>query len=208
MFYALDENGERVSIRYSLSKNKYYCPCCNSEVIQKKGEINVWHYAHKNLKECDSWYEMSEWHKNHQEKFPSKFREIVINDSKEIHRADIKIDNLIIEFQHSPISRTEFINRTNFYSKHGYLIWLFDLRDAYNIECIGKRKFKWKWCRSFLLESVNTLKNVEIFFELSDYSVIKVEWNYHGLKYFGGKKYTVDSFQKYINVRYRQLQTV
>lgn len=46
------------------------------------------------------------------------------------HRADVLINNYVIEFQHSPISREEFNARNWFYSYCGYkIIWVFDMSD-------------------------------------------------------------------------------
>lgn len=41
-----------IHISESDSKKQYFCPCCNSELIAKKGKIKIHHFAHKNLKDC------------------------------------------------------------------------------------------------------------------------------------------------------------
>lgn len=75
------------------------------------------------------------------------------------HRADIVFNHYVIEFQHSPMSRKEFNERTWFYTRFGYrMVWVFDVRDevsSYNMRkngisgSDGYKKFKWKWDRPF-----------------------------------------------------------
>ena len=50
--FALNVNGERINIKDAEKGKDYYCPCCNSLLVQKKGKIMVWHYAHKSLTDC------------------------------------------------------------------------------------------------------------------------------------------------------------
>ena len=81
MIYGLNQEGKRISAAYAtkLEKQKYFCPCCNSELVLKNGKINSAHFAHKNLSDCDTFtQDMSEWHKAWQEQFPEKYREVVI----------------------------------------------------------------------------------------------------------------------------------
>lgn len=130
MYIAKTKNNKRIYIEEALKdKNEeYFCPQCNGELVIKDGDINVSHFAHKSLSNCDDFsHDMSVWHRTWQERFPEENREVVINYKGEIHRADICIDNYVIEFQHSPISRDEFNRRCEFYTSAGYkLIWVFD----------------------------------------------------------------------------------
>lgn len=50
MYYALTKDGKKVSSLSADKNNKYFCPGCKSEVILKKGKINVEHFAHKILR--------------------------------------------------------------------------------------------------------------------------------------------------------------
>lgn len=128
MYFALNTKGKRIPIELANKEEQYFCPVCGGEVLIKKGDINAHHFAHKTLTECDKWSsDMSEWHKNWQEKFPENCREVVIKNGKEKHRADILINDTVIEFQHSPISPKEFWERNNFYTLKKYkVIWVFD----------------------------------------------------------------------------------
>lgn len=83
MFVAVDDNGKRVyidKIIYGDYKNqKFFCPSCGGELIVKNGSINIPHFAHKSLEDCDTFSEdMSPWHRHWQSLFPEECREVVI----------------------------------------------------------------------------------------------------------------------------------
>lgn len=132
----------------ATSKDRANCSLCNKEVIAKCGEIKIWHWAHKSNIDCDDWFEPeSEWHLNWKDEFPKECQEVTIkkcvsdycNEEKythnhngedhgdcmdceeKIHRADIKINNQVIELQNSPLSSDKIIEREEFY---GNMIWL------------------------------------------------------------------------------------
>lgn len=151
MEYALTADHHRVHALDAEKGQEYYCPVCGNQVIPRQGEVNSWHFAH--VTSCmDDWkYDMSEWHRNWQNRFPESTREVVIEYKGESHRADILTGGYVIEFQHSPITSTEFERRNLFYTKAGYkVIWVFDETEAYaNEYIIGSGdncdKFVWKW---------------------------------------------------------------
>ena len=131
MFVAIDENNNKVHAFSADKTHKYYCPVCRGEVTPRQGDVNEWHYAHKT--ECtDSWsYDMSEWHQKMQSMFPLEAQECVVKHNGKTHRADVLVDDVVIEFQHSTISSGEFCERNDFYRAAGYrLAWVFDMRDA------------------------------------------------------------------------------
>jgi hypothetical protein len=115
------------------------CPLCNQEVIAKCGEIKVWHWAHKSNNECDSFGEPeTEWHLNWKNEFPKENQEVIISENELLerdikkhsthdpdkkHRADVMINDLIIEFQNSPISPEQIMEREEFYDN---MIWVFN----------------------------------------------------------------------------------
>ncbi len=102
------------------------CPCCNSEVIARCGDVKINHWAHKGIRNCDTWWENeTEWHRKWKNNFPIEWQEIVHFDEKgEKHIADVKTKNgWVLEFQHSYISLDERKSRTAFYSK---LVWVID----------------------------------------------------------------------------------
>ena len=218
MFVALDKNGKRVDIEDAVKEEKYYCPCCGTEMIQKKGTINVWHYAHKSLANCDSWYEMSEWHKGWQGRFPERFREVVVERDGKKHIADIKMGNLILELQHSSISTDTFIERSKFYGDCGHIVWLFDFRDDFDrmdiVYDIDKYKnlickVSWSNPKRFLdyIDCLDdfTLEDVTIFIELPGNLFIKILKMNSGLSNFKGRIYNKKQFINHIHWRCKEV---
>ena len=151
MEYALTADHHRVHAFDAEKGQEYYCPVCGNQVIPRQGEVNSWHFAH--VTSCmDDWkYDMSEWHRGWQSRFPENVREIVVEHRGECHRADILMGGYVIEFQHSPISAGEFELRNKFYTRAGYkVIWVFDETYAFGNEYISsslddENKFVWKW---------------------------------------------------------------
>lgn len=195
--YALDENGKTVHISETHNKNNYYCLSCNEKLILKKGEINAHHFAHIAGSQCsDNWnYDMSEWHEEWQNRFPKENREVVLASNGEKHRADVLIDNTVIEFQHSSLSSHEFERRNDFYLSLGYnIIWIFDVADLYEsgaIEPLDDSDVKYKWRRPFKTFDYFNPKNkmIELWLQItyedeehieewgeSNICLIKVDW--------------------------------
>lgn len=188
MRFALKDN-ERI-LSSPLIKDAI-CPLCKKDVIAKCGNIKVWHWAHKNNKDCDSWSDgETEWHLNWKSNFPKECQEVIIekniplcpicykemklknnihgdcyicenyfedggiykiNDTikdsiLKIHRADVKINDVVIEFQNSSISDKEIEERELFYNKMKWVL---------NGETLGKNIsiydrgdyyiFRWKY---------------------------------------------------------------
>ena len=149
MFTALAKDNKRISIEEAVPGESYRCPVCDSPVVVKAVNSNNvrMHFAHKRNSRClDDWkHDMSDWHFEWQSKFPIENREVVVEKDGVIHRADILINDTVIEFQHSPISGEEFESRNYFYKNCGYrVVWLFDATDKMKIdECsdlVWKRK--------------------------------------------------------------------
>lgn len=207
MYYALDIKGNRTFIVNAEMNKDYLCPICNEKLIQKKGKVNSWHFAHKVNKHCDDWYQMSDWHLKWQEYFPENFREVVVKHNNERHRADIKIGNLIIEFQNSSIGGYEFDCRTNFYTQCGVLVWVFNLqgKHIYEQKYIQKKTthYYWDWAYKFGgLKSYGI--EFDLFFQIKENELVKVVWNKSGFKYFGGYKYSKEEFMDYLRRKYKK----
>jgi|688.fasta_scaffold204294_1 competence protein CoiA len=116
-------NGEKTSASPKLFG---YCPLCGGQLVSKCGNTKVHHWAHKNTKECDSWWEReTQWHRDWKNCFPVEWQEVVHKDqSGEKHIADIKTpDGLVVEFQHSHVTREERDSRETFYE---HIIWVVD----------------------------------------------------------------------------------
>ncbi len=98
------------------------CPQCGDELVAKCGEVVEWHWAHKS-KDCDPWSEPeSEWHRTWKNCFDKQHQEVVLPP----HRADVKINNVVIEFQKSNISQGEIRQREKFY---GDMVWVLNTVD-------------------------------------------------------------------------------
>ena len=133
MFVALDENKNRVSIEDAVRGKLYYCPSCGEPLIVKAKESLAVraYFSHKKGTDCDTFtHDMSDWHLGWQMKFPIENREVVIEKDGVKHRADVFINDTVIEFQHSPITADEIAKRNEFYLSCGYkVIWIFDADD-------------------------------------------------------------------------------
>ena len=131
MYIAYDENKKRISIENATRPNKYFCPLCGEALIirAEKSLARRKHFAHKSGTVCtEDWsHDMSEWHLTWQEKFPEECREVVVEKDGVKHRADVLINNIVIEFQHSPITSEEIAKRNAFYLSCGHpVVWVFD----------------------------------------------------------------------------------
>lgn len=108
-------------------KQEAICPCCSNSVISKCGKQKVWHWAHKNLSNCDNWWETeTEWHRKWKDNFPIDWQEKIQFDdqTKEKHIADIYTEhNLVVEFQHSHVDPIERQTREQFYKN---MVWVVD----------------------------------------------------------------------------------
>ena len=130
MFFAFDENRQKVNVNNATKDHQYFCPICGECLsIRAMDSLAMKaHFAHKRGTMCDDWdHDMSEWHCTWQEKFPEEYREVVVENNGVKHRADILINNTVIEFQHSPITAEELKRRNDFYITCGYnVVWVFD----------------------------------------------------------------------------------
>lgn len=60
-------------------KDEYICPVCKAPLIIKNGQINVPHFAHKSLQDCDTFtQDMSKWHRDWQNVFPKKIKKLYL----------------------------------------------------------------------------------------------------------------------------------
>ena len=153
MIYANDGLGNRIHIDQASTDEPYYCPVCGQELRQRRGEVKIHHFAHRVDAEekCDDWEnDMSEWHQSWQNAFPEECREVVVTYDGEKRRADVLVDGIVVEFQHSRMSSEEFDMRNQFYSRAGYkVVWLFDLADEYDDDrfAYGNKSncYRWKY---------------------------------------------------------------
>jgi len=184
MLYGKNINGEKVLASPKIKAN---CPICNKKIIPKCGSINIWHWAHESLKDCDTWYEPeTKWHMDWKSLIDSRFTEVTIKN----HRADIFNGVLFIELQNSPISSEEIKERESFYKK---MIWIFngekfldnfELRKYYQKE-ENYRSFRWKHPK----KSLWSIKK-RLYIDFGKF-IFKVEKMYNDIP-CGGYGYVID----------------
>ena len=177
MLIALDSNSNRINATDAQKGQDYFCPICNGKLELRKGSIRCHHFGHWKDQSCtETWSpEMSEWHYNWQCMFPEDCREVVLQNRQELHRADVLINNVVVEFQHSPMSPEEFQERNQFYTSAGHpIVWLFDLttevkkeKIIYSQPLIGG--YEWKWSKTtFAGFNPYENDNITVFFQLYD----------------------------------------
>lgn len=188
MLYANSSNGEKITAqKYAIA----FCPTCNSEVVAKCGDIVTHHWAHKANNDCDTWHEPeTEWHLNWKKQFHPDSVEVTLSKNGLVHRADVCINNLVVEFQHSPISAQEITDRESFY---GNMIWVFDLSDAnHRFENWGKYR-KTNFLDTRFIYSALSVKNQNVF---------EFYWKNMRKTLFSVKKHLILDFgEKYSMVR-------
>jgi competence CoiA-like predicted nuclease len=141
MKIVIDSQGEWISIDDlalgMLHSEEYFCPDCQEPVIYvSRSDRAGAHFRHQVESHCsydgDRTCKMylnkkSDFHLTWQGLFPKKCLEVVIGSN----RVDIYLtssdNNLVIEVQHSPISRQDLIKRENQYPN---LWWIFDLQNS------------------------------------------------------------------------------
>ena len=121
MQYALI-NGTREEAKKG---QKGICPGCGRPVTAKCGEIVVHHWAHQASEACEFEREgMTQWHLDWQKEFPEHMREVVVGP----HRADVKTNDFVIEFQHSSISHEKVQERNEHWGKDSQVIWVANMQ--------------------------------------------------------------------------------
>jgi competence protein CoiA len=121
MKYAIVNGEKLIASKGAIGK----CIYCGAEMVARCGEVKTHHWAHKTKRICDVWWENeTEWHRAWKDNFPKEYQEVVhFAEDGEKHIADVKIDGLVFEFQHSRIDPVERDIRTSFY---GDIVWIVD----------------------------------------------------------------------------------
>lgn len=128
---AINEKGQTVKSHEEEKGGAFFCPCCKSEVILKKGEVKFPHFAHKQLVTCQGASE-SETLEHIQgkllvakncERFGISYElEAFLPEINQ--RADVLIEKkTAIEFQCSSLSIERLKERTENYQSHGYQVF-------------------------------------------------------------------------------------
>ena len=170
------------------------CPICGEDVLAKCGKIKIWHWAHRNKTDCDSWYEPeTQWHKQWKDEYPKELQEFTMG----CHRADIRTKSRwIIELQNSTISTNGIIERELYYKR---MIWLLNSGTL----CKGLRlkekngiiTFRWKnppkswWYANKeiyvdLSGIVSNMKMLKNYYKLRNGKHLSTEYEYETYEYY------------------------
>ena len=134
------------------------CPNCGRTTHAKCGELKAWHWAHRTMRDCDSWWEKeTEWHLDWKDQFPPDWQEIVHHaEDGERHIADVKTpDGWVLEFQHSIIRPEERRSREAFYQA---LIWVVDGKKRQRDEA----KFLSAWANGEALHPISSKRRINL----------------------------------------------
>ena len=119
------ETGNYINIK-NIDSSKHETFFCGNlhPLIPKLGNIKTHHFAHYPNTKCDK-KSKSEFHLRYQSLFPKT--EIIFQSIDSYHIADIVTErdnrDVIIEIQHSNISKEDIMKRENIYES---MIWIFD----------------------------------------------------------------------------------
>lgn len=221
MLKALDIDGNLIYIDNATPSFKYRCQICMQPLLQKRGQIRAHHFAHlsshgkhSTIVPCsDKWnYDMSEWHINWQRRFDPVDIERVVSLGSVKHIADVLVNNIVLEFQHSSISIEEFRERNAFYTSSGRkVIWVFDLIDELNSQKISSSEangnhYTWSYAKK-LSRSVNIDNELAtIYFQFSssenDEHVVleRVSKSYDGFRQFYTDKNQCFSISEFVEL--------
>jgi hypothetical protein len=121
-------------LQKKVKENKCYLVCSNgNELIKYKSNIKRSHFKHKSDPDGDG---MSEWHKIWQSYFE-------ITEKPVGNRfADACVDDKVLEFQHSRISKSLVDERKlNYENNNKKLLWIIDCKDSVTINDISNNRY-------------------------------------------------------------------
>lgn len=210
MYIAWDRNFNRIHIKDSIAREKYFCPYCQSPLTIRKGDVRQHHYAHTRGAVCsDTWSAERnsndcEWHKEWQDRFPVDNQEISLMLGEIKHRADVMIRRTVLEFQHSSLNSEKFSNRNAFYAGLGHkVIWVFDFRELYEngrfeIE-YSDNSISVEWTRPKHtfddFTDTRRLDGIELYFQITPDKMLRItKISSFGFERFEAKEITVNTF--------------
>lgn len=146
-------NGLRSTAQPGL---KGFCEHCGGLVQAKCGSIVLWHWAHLNLENCDSWHESETlWHRAWKDSFGKECSEISIIKDGVKHIADVLTrKNVVIELQNSPIKPETIAAREQFYDT---MVWMINGTEFGTKFIINDKDFEQNW--QVLIEERRSLYN-------------------------------------------------
>ena len=137
MLIGISDNGDRVIARDAIKKSKFFCPSCHEELILKKGDIKIHHFAHKAESICLYAGESLDHLSTKLQIYDAllKHPKVVYPELEKplgIVRADVAfilqdqtVDEIVIEIQNSPIEISEIDKRNTEYARlNKPILWL------------------------------------------------------------------------------------
>lgn len=227
MQIAIKKSGERIHINEALKNLMYYCPICKNELMQKRGDMRIHHFAHYSNKDekqnnCPLRYYsgMTEWHFNWLNRFNKENIEIILENENQKFVADVLINNTVIEFQSKNLTIEQFRERNSFYTFLRYkVIWIFDLIDEYQSKKIvndpyytNENEFQWKRPKKFFKELNVKNEKCQIYFQLSDDENVcgleRVDSNTWDFKTFYTDNNRIFSINEFIDNAYNNIENL
>ena len=175
MQYAM-VNNEKVS---ATPKGVGLCPGCSGEVAARCGDIKMWHWAHRASCSCDFEREPeTEWHRKWKQDMPFCDIEHYFKE----RRADAFYNPLVFEFQNSPISKEDLLERTAYYHDMGHrIVWVFNYTNSPDsfVEDSSQGHAYYRWMH--YKPSIMALGNASVFMDIGNNRMIHVmRWHSKG----------------------------
>jgi len=191
-------------LQKKIKKNKKFLVCENKQDLIKYESITrKSHFKHKN----NGYNEMTEWHHTWQIMFDETKREITIGN----RRADVCIDNNVIEFQYSKISLELVDERNKNYTEHNKNIcWIIEcntdikintqINNEYKIEFINNY---WKYesfknCLYIFLDNNNSIYKIEPNKIVNNFITVNIKKSKE--EFINSLKYDIDIWTEYKNM--------
>jgi hypothetical protein len=147
------QNEIKTGDKYLVCKEKH-------DLIKYESLIKKCHFKHKSISL------ITDWHKDWQNNFEQK--EIPIGN----HIADVIVDNIIIEFQHSYISKEDVESRNrNSINNNKLLYWVIDCNDTIEVNKIGDILMIYFFCDFWKFEHFICHEFIFLHFEDKIYKV-------------------------------------
>lgn len=207
MLVAINNEGQRI---HPKKGQKGFCPVCNETVIAKCGDVKIHHWAHEVDYDCIEKEPESQWHLYNKNLFDIKYQEKIVWVLGAMKRADIKLDNnLVIEFQNSPINTYDVESREFHHMK---MIWVINVNEKKNF-FIYNNSFEWhhpiKNLYDFRFPIFLSFENYYIRVLNYNYDTfLKEEWHMHNTTRLMGrcKILNKDQFINFVNILDKKIQ--
>lgn len=128
------------------------CPGCFNKVIAKCGEINIHHFAHESVSDCEGSKEESEWHLAWKARFPECDQErFQTNLEGKTRRADVRGFGYVFEFQTILPDSSEIRARQEFWQQAGFkFAWVFKKEGTLFAKRIEQGSYKvWNFAHKY-----------------------------------------------------------